>query len=136
MSKAKLIFWVAIAGFFTLVFYQNNGYFMAKNSLDINLFFTKTRVAEIPNLLFFFCFFLTGFLIAYFFSLYEKFRNSQTLKKLNQELLARADTIARLETENDSLKSAMTEAHAQKQSQEAIVPEEHNRKEADQEPEA
>jgi hypothetical protein len=136
MNKVKIAFWLIIVGFFSMVIIQNQSYFMSKNGLDINLYFTQYQVPQIPNLLFLAGFFLAGFLLAYFFNLYEKFRNGQTLKSLNQQLTARADTIARLETENDSLKSAMAEAHSKNIGKEAFVQEEKNMTEPDREPEA
>ncbi|MBU4315877.1 MAG: DUF1049 domain-containing protein [Proteobacteria bacterium] len=136
MSKLKIVFWSLIAGFFGLVIAQNQSYFMARQTLDVNLYFGRYSIPELPNLLFLLVFFLIGFLMAYFFGLYDKFKHNKALKNLNQQLTSRAETIARLETENDSLKSAMEETHSKKQIRETAVQEEKNMTEPDQEPEA
>jgi hypothetical protein len=134
MNKMKMAFWLVMVGLFGMVVFQNQGYFMAKHGLEINLLFTEYQVPQFPNLLFLMIFFIIGFLIAYVFSLYEKFRNSQTLKNLNHELVTRAEAIARLETENDSLKSAMTEMHSKTKAEEKVIPEEENMVAPDREP--
>ena len=45
-----------------------------------------------------------------FFALYAKYKSNQVIKKCKANLQARTDAIARLEAENESLKSAMAQA--------------------------
>jgi cell shape-determining protein MreC len=108
MRKAKIVFWVVVAAFFGLIFYENRIYFLAEHDMVINLLFVRYQIPELFNFIYILFFFLLGFLIAYFSKLYDRYKNKQVVKNLNQQLTARADTIARLETENESLKSAMT----------------------------
>jgi hypothetical protein len=109
MSKGKLILGLIIAALFGVFVFQNQGYFFAKHQLGINLYVVNTLIPETYNAVYFLGFFLTGFIIAYVFGLFAKFKSNQTIKVLKSDLSARANTIARLETENESLKSAVTE---------------------------
>ena len=109
MNKGKIVLWVLILGLFGVVFFQNQDYFLAKHGLGINLWVVNYQISEIYNIVYVTSFFLIGLLISYFFSLYVKYKNNQTIKGLKADLSSRADTIARLETENESLKSAMSE---------------------------
>jgi hypothetical protein len=86
MKKVKIIFWLLIFGFMGLVFFQNQAYFLAKNSLRIDLWFQNYLVPEAPNGLYFLAFFLAGLLIAYFYCLPERFRCTKIIKQLNAKI--------------------------------------------------
>lgn len=86
MNKAKSAFWVIVVGFILLVFYQNQAFFMARQSLRINLFFYQYQTPEVPGVVFFLAFFLVGLLFAYFFGLAERFRLKKTIKRLSTEI--------------------------------------------------
>ena len=86
MKKAKIVFWLLIFGFMGLVFFQNQAYFLAKNSLQIDLWFQKYLIPETPNGLYFLAFFLIGLLIAYAYHLPERFRSSKSIKQLNAKI--------------------------------------------------
>ena len=109
MNKVKLILWLIIIGLFGVFFFQNQAYFLSKQELGINLWVVNYQIPELPNIIYAVSFFLMGLLISYFFSLYAKYKHNHTIKTLKADLSSRADTIARLETENESLKSAMSE---------------------------
>jgi hypothetical protein len=73
MKKVKIAFWVILIGFFVLVVFQNQAFFMAKQSFLINLYFKKYYTAETFNAVIMLALFLCGFLIAYFSGLAERF---------------------------------------------------------------
>ena len=109
MKKAKMVFWLLIAAFFGLIVFQNKGYFLDRQDLVINLYFAEYHVPALYNIIYFLFFFVLGLILAYFMGLYERYKQNQVIKNLTRESASRADTIARLETENDSLKSTLAE---------------------------
>ena len=86
MKQIKLIFWLLILGFMALVFFQNKEFFLAKNSLQIDLWFEKYTIQEIANGLYFLGCFLVGLLLAYFYQMPERFRSGKNIKQLNAEV--------------------------------------------------
>ena len=82
MKKVKIAFWVILVGFFVLVVFQNQAFFMAKQSFLINLYFRKYYTAETFNAVILLALFLCGFLIAYFSALAERFKSAKTIKTL------------------------------------------------------
>ena len=86
MNKAKTVFWVIIVGFILLVFFQNQAFFLARQSLRINLLFYQYQSPEVPGVVFFLAFFLVGLLIAYFFGLAERFQLKKTIKSLSAKI--------------------------------------------------
>ena len=83
MNKVKTAFWVIIFGFFILIFFQNQPFFMAKQGIRINLVFKEYQIPEMATAVFFLAFFLIGLLISYFFSLAERLRLKKTIKRLS-----------------------------------------------------
>ncbi len=86
MKKAKLVFWLIVFGFIALLIYQNRGFFLAKQSLGINLFFKAYQTPEISNAVVFVAFFLIGVLLTYIFCLFDKFKANKTIKQLRQSI--------------------------------------------------
>ena len=71
MKKFKIALGVIIVGFFAIIFLSNKDYFMAKQGLEIDLLVGDPyHLKELPNAFYFLIFFLVGFLIAYFTSLF------------------------------------------------------------------
>lgn len=84
MNKVKTAFWVIIFGFFMLIFFQNPLLFQSQQSLRINLyFFDEFKSPEVASAVFFLGFFLSGFIIAYFFSLPERLQLKKKIKRLS-----------------------------------------------------
>ena len=80
MKKVKIAIWVIILVFLAVFVYQNKIFFMDKQSLGLQLPFLKpVHTPELPNAILFLVFFLTGFLIAYFFSLYDRFKSKKVI---------------------------------------------------------
>ncbi len=107
MKKVKIAFWLIILVFAGGFVYQNKIFFMAKQSLSLALPFLDTlHTPELPHAVLFLVFFLTGFLIAYFFGLYDRFKSNKTLKNLNAATAAQQDELTALKRELDSLRGA------------------------------
>ena len=107
MKKVKIVFWVILLGLIAIIFFSNKDYFMAKQGIQINLFFTEPfHIQELPNVIYFLVFFLVGFLIAYFISLSERFKSKKTIKNLNAAATSQLQELSALKKEVDSLKSS------------------------------
>lgn len=106
MKKVKIAFWVIVFGFLALVIFQNQEFFLARQSLDINLYMASYQTPSVPNAVLFVAFFLAGLLIAYFFSLFERFKANKTIKSLNAALKANEDSMAGLKKDVDAMKAS------------------------------
>ena len=107
MKKVKIAFWLIILVFAGVFVYQNKIFFMAKQSLSLTLPFLKTlHTPELHHAVLFLVFFLTGFLIAYFFGLYDRFKSKKTIKSLNAADTAQQDELTALKRELESLRGA------------------------------
>jgi uncharacterized integral membrane protein len=105
MKKATLIIWVIIFGFIALVIFQNQTFFLAKQSLRINLgVFEEYHSPEVPNAILSLIFFFAGLLIAYLFSFPARFKAKRTIRKLNVTISAYNRELSELRREIDSLK--------------------------------
>ncbi len=109
MNKAKGIFWLIVLGFIFLLIFQNQDFFLKEESLSLNLFFDNYKTPELPGAVYFIAFFVFGLLIAYFFSLYAKFKYNQVIKDLNNKLKGHVDTIAKMGEELAALKAVVEE---------------------------
>ena len=107
MKKVKIAFWLIILVFVSVFVYQNMDFFMAEQSLRLNLGVLETlHTPELPHAVLFLVFFLTGFLIAYFFGLYDRFKSKKTIKSLNAADTAQQDELTALKRELESLRGA------------------------------
>ncbi len=84
MKKIKIGIWLIIILFLGLVVYQNRIFFLGKESLGIDLVFTKYQSPELPVVLFFAGLFCLGWLMAYLSGLAERFRTGKQIKTLKQ----------------------------------------------------
>jgi uncharacterized integral membrane protein len=110
MNKAKGIFWLIILGFISLLIFQNQDFFLKQESLSINLFlFDEFKTPDLPGAVYFLVFFVSGLLIAYFFSLYTKFKSNQIIKDLNNKIKGHDDTVAKMGEELKVFKAAAEE---------------------------
>jgi len=107
MKKTKIVLWVIIVGCLAIIFFSNKAYFMEKQGLKINLLFGEPfQIKELPNAIFFLIFFLTGFLIAYFISLSERFKSRKKIKNLNTAATSQLEEISALKKEVETLRSS------------------------------
>jgi len=114
MKKAKIAFWVILVCFLALIFFSNKDYFLAKQALNLKLpFLDPYHAPEMANAIFFLVFFLSGFLIAYFFSLYDRFKCKKMVKELNAAAAAQLEELSSLKSEMESLKGGPTDSSAE-----------------------
>lgn len=106
MKKVKITFWIIVFGFLALVIFQNKDFFLAENSLNINLYFAQYQTATTFNAVLFMGFFLSGILISYIISLFDKYKTGKTIKELNAKQATFLDTINGLKKEVEALKTA------------------------------
>ena len=108
MKNVKIAFWVILFALIGLVLYQNREFYMSQHSLGIDLMFYKYQTPEVPNAILFLGFFFVGLLIAYFFSLLERFNSRKTIKNLSENLRASEKMLDTLKAENEGLKGERT----------------------------
>jgi len=109
MKKATLIIWVIIFGFIALVIFQNQAFFLAKQSLRINLGVLEERHSpELPNAIVVLIFFFAGLLIAFLFSISARFKANRTIKKLKATITSHNDELSDLKREINTLKGIET----------------------------
>jgi uncharacterized integral membrane protein len=105
MKKATLIIWVIIFGFIALVIFQNQTFFLAKNSLNLSLgVWAPYHSPELPNAVIILFFFFLGLIIAYLFSFSARFKAKRTIKKLNTAVTAHEKELSELKGEINTLK--------------------------------
>jgi uncharacterized integral membrane protein len=114
MKKATLIIWVIIFGFIALVIFQNQTFFLAKQSLRINLgVFQEYHSPELPNAVLALFFFFAGLLIAYLFNFPARFKARRTIKKLNATIADHNGELSELRREINTLKGIAPPTEAQ-----------------------
>ena len=120
MKKVKIAFWAVILILIGIFVYQNEVYFMGKNSLGLKLPFLETLYTpELPNAFLFLLFFLIGFLIAYFLNLSERFKSKKTIKNLNAAATSQLGEISELKKEMESLRGASSDNNKEPKEQDA-----------------
>jgi uncharacterized integral membrane protein len=109
MKKATLIIWVIIFGFIALVIFQNQSFFLAKQTLRLNLgVLEEYQSPAMPNAIIALIFFFAGLLIAFLFSISARFKANRTIRKLNAAIAAHNGELAGLKSEIDKLKGIDT----------------------------
>ena len=105
MKKATLIIWAIIFGLLALVIFQNQEFFLSKQSLRINLGVTEEYLTpELPIAVLVLIFFFCGIVIAYLFSISARFKAKRTIKKLNVTVASQTGEVSELRSEINSLK--------------------------------
>lgn len=108
MKKVKIGIWFLILLFLGIVVYQNRVFFLAKESLGIDLVFARYQSPELPVVLFFAGLFFLGWLLAYLFGLGERFGNAKQIKTLQQTKSAQQRAIDDMKKDIAALKSEDT----------------------------
>jgi uncharacterized integral membrane protein len=123
MKKVKIVLWIILIGFLAIIFFSNQDYFLAKQSIQIKIPHIATKTfKELPNVVYFLVFFVIGFLVAYFLSLSERFKSKKTIKNLNTAATSQLQEISDLKKEMDSLKSNVVDNKASEPEPEAQSP--------------
>ncbi len=104
MKKLKLVFWLILIAFLALLTYQNWEYFMSQHALRIDLFVAEYHTPPLQNAVLLLVFFFAGLLIAYFFTLFERFKSQRTIKSMTASLEMSEKLLDGLKNEIQSLK--------------------------------
>ncbi|RJQ77341.1 MAG: LapA family protein [Desulfobacteraceae bacterium] len=112
MKKLKVVLWLIIIGSVGMVMYQNRDFFLARQSLGIDLISTQYQSPALPNAILFIAFFLFGWLIAYLFSLAERFKAGKTIKRLQHTVRSQQNDIDIMKKDVAALKPQIGAAGA------------------------
>lgn len=104
MKKVKFALWIVIVVLLGVVIIENKGFFLAKQGLDVNLFFAEYHTPDLAIAIYFVAIFLVGWLIAYLSGLAERFKSSQQTKKLQQTVRSQQDAIDTMKKDVEALK--------------------------------
>jgi hypothetical protein len=86
------------------VVYQNQDYFLAKKSLEINLYAKQYHTPQMANGILILGCFIVGFLIAYAISLSERFKARKVVKNMNATVETHLEQISALRKEIEIIK--------------------------------
>ncbi len=109
MKKVKIVFLLIILIFVGIVIFQNKTFFMAEQSLVINLMFVEYTMPEIANIVLFLTCFFIGLLIGYFYFIFIRFKLNKTIRRLNSTINSHQEIISDLEKDVGSFKSSSNE---------------------------
>ncbi|MCF8051821.1 MAG: hypothetical protein K9L59_11335 [Desulfobacterales bacterium] len=105
MKKIKVVLWLLVIAFVALVVYQNQDYFLAKESLRIDLYVLQPyQTPALATGIFILTFFVIGFLIAYVMTLAERFKARKAVRNMNATMESQMDQISALKSEVENLK--------------------------------
>ncbi|MDY6790561.1 MAG: LapA family protein [Thermodesulfobacteriota bacterium] len=104
VKRVKIGIWVIIIGLLVLLVHQNQDFFLARQSLGLNLYFKTFALPEAANLFLFLICFLAGLLFAAYFIFFDRFKLKKTNKTLNTTINTHLEKISSLEKELETLK--------------------------------
>lgn len=104
MRNFKIGFWAVIFGLIGIVIFQNQDFFMVKQSLSIDFIFTKYSTPELLRAILFVVIFFTGFIISYIFTLIDRLRFRKVVTSLGTTIDSQNKNITSLINELESLK--------------------------------
>jgi hypothetical protein len=112
MKKFKIAIWAVLIGFIILLIYQNQNFFLGKQSLRINLLVADYQIGAIYNLFLFFICFVAGFLLGAYFVLMDRLKYKKKIKTLNAQNDTQLAEIKTLQRELESLQGEAADADA------------------------
>ncbi len=104
VKRVKIGIWIIILGLLALMVYQNQNFFLARQSLGLNLYFKNYSLPEAVNIFLFFICFLAGLFLAVYFIFFDRFKLKKTNKMLNTTINTHLEKISLLEKELETLK--------------------------------
>jgi uncharacterized integral membrane protein len=104
VKRVKIGVWVIVIGFLALMVFQNQNFFLARQSLGLNLYFKNYSLPEVVNIFLFFICFLAGLLFAAYFLFFDRFKLKKINKTLNTTINTHLEKISSLEKELETLK--------------------------------
>ena len=103
MKKLKIVLYIIVVAFIVLVFFQNKDFFIAKQGLNLNLYFTDAyQSPELPLVVWFLITLFIGLLVAYFFGLKERFKLKKIIKGLKAKIDTQMEMITQIRSELES----------------------------------
>ncbi|MBF0118736.1 MAG: hypothetical protein HQK79_07860 [Desulfobacterales bacterium] len=105
MRKIKFVSWTILLVLVGIMFFQNQEFFLSKESIGIDLMFLQYKTPLLPTAVHFFGVFIFGVLFSYFASLLERFRAKKAIKKFTADIAHYEQTIADLKRELERLSS-------------------------------
>jgi uncharacterized membrane protein len=118
MRNFKIGFWAVIFGLTGIVIFQNQDFFMVKQSLSIDLIVTKYETPELFRAILFAAIFLTGFVISYIFTLIDRLRFRKAVKSLGAEIDSQNENITSLINELEALKGGSSGSNKENEEKE------------------
>jgi len=109
MKKIKIVILLIILVFVGIVIFQNRAFFMAEQSLVINLLFAEYNMPGIANIVLFLTCFFIGLLIGYIYFIFIRFKLNKTIRRLNSTINSHQEIISDLEKDVGSFKSSSNE---------------------------
>lgn len=106
MKKVKFALLLAVLAALAVVYFANQEYFLAKQSLEISMNYHFYTTPEIPNGLFFLGCFMIGLFIALAYAGAIKYRAYKAIKLLNGTINEQSVTIGELQTRVEVLEQA------------------------------
>jgi len=130
MRNFKIGFWAVIFGLMGIVIFQNQDFFMAKQSLSVDFIFTKYETPELFRAILFAGVFLAGFIISYIFTLIDRLSFRKVVKSLGAEIDSQNENITLLINELESLKGGSSGNNKENKEKEEEKEEEEEQKSA------
>jgi uncharacterized integral membrane protein len=107
MNKTKIGFWALIIIFIALLIYQNQEFFMAKQSLTFKL--VDYQSPDLDIYVIFVGFFVAGAIIAFLFSLPDRMKNKKIIKSLNETIQSQKGEIETYKNELAAIRGVSPE---------------------------
>jgi uncharacterized integral membrane protein len=108
-KKGKIVFWIIFIVLVLILYLQNQGFFMHRDKLSLDLFFFDFNTSPLPTIVFVAGFFFIGLIIAFFFGLVEKFRTKKVIHDLTKKLDEQNKMLTTQKNEVDRLRKVLQE---------------------------
>ena len=103
MKKFKIALWLILIVLIVLLFFENKEFLLQPQSFNFGPFMeTPYQSQALPHAVWFLACFIVGLLIAYFFSLMERFKSNRITKDLRAKNESLLDLISQLRKELES----------------------------------
>ena len=104
MRKVKTVLLLIIIAVLVFIASQNMDLLLNNQSFRLNLYFVEEYISpELPNAVFLFAFLAFGFLVSYFFSLWQRFKSAKMIKSLDTTIESHLQEISQLRNEVQAL---------------------------------
>ena len=110
MKNIKIALWVIIIGFIFLLLFQNQEVIIAKQSFKLDLMVVdEYHTPELPNGIIYFVCLLTGFFIAVFAGIADRFKFKKNIRNLKIANKLQLEEISALKSRLESLQEVSSE---------------------------